>query len=372
MGFFKRLIFVLVLILAAFTPKTAFAQEFNKQEEILEGKIVEIVEQNQLLNTDGNQYITQKLKVLISKGSIKGEFIEVTNSQVPVANAPVFKKGDKVLLAKTAEQNGDSYFYITDYIRRTGLFILFSIFVICVVAVGGVWGLTSLLGMAISFLVIFFVILPQILKGADPVSSALIGAALIIPATFYLSHGFNSKTHIAIASTLATLIFTGFLAGVFVDITGLTGLASEEAGFLQSMVNSKVNLKGLLLAGIIIASLGVLDDITISQASVVKELKEANKKLSFKELFLRAMKVGRDHISSLVNTLVLVYAGASFPLLLLFLNNPLPFSQIINMEIIAEEIVRTLVGSIGLIFTVPITTALAAFFMAETINEGRS
>ena len=159
--------------------------------------------------------------------------------------------------------------------------------------------------------------------------------------------------------TLIALIITGILSSVFVEAARLTGFASEEAGFLR-VARQMINIKGLLLAGIIIGVLGILDDITISQSAIVFQLKEANKKLKFNELYKRAMNVGQDHISSMVNTLVLVYAGASLPLLLLFIDNPQPFFEVINYEIIADEIVRTLVGSIGLILAVPITTLIAA------------
>jgi uncharacterized membrane protein len=189
---------------------------------------------------------------------------------------------------------------------------------------------------------------------------------LIIPATFYPSHGLNRKTSIAILSTICALLITGFLANFFLDFAKLSGLSSEEAGFLQTM-NPEVftNMRGLLLAGIIIGVLGVLDDVTVSQASIVWQLKIANPQFTKVELYKRAMEVGRDHISSMVNTLVLVYAGASLPLLLLFNDAAKPFAEIINYEILADEIVRTLVGSIGLILVVPISTFLAAIFVGK-------
>ena len=160
------------------------------------------------------------------------------------------------------------------------------------------------------------------------------------------------------------------MANIFVEAAKLTGFASEEAGFLQVAKQGAMNMKGLLLAGIIIGVLGVLDDITISQSAIVFQLKEANEKLKFNELYKRAMNVGQDHISSMVNTLVLVYTGAALPLLLLFIDNPHPFSEIVNYEIIADEIVRTLVGSIGLILAVPITTVIASL-VAEKARASR-
>jgi len=161
------------------------------------------------------------------------------------------------------------------------------------------------------------------------------------------------------------LIITGVLAGFFVESAKLTGFASEEAGFLQIARGGTINIKGLLLAGIIISTLGVLDDVTVSQSSIVNQLKETDKNLSFEKLYQRAMKVGQDHISSMVNTLVLVYTGAALPLFLLFIDNPHPFLEVINYEIVADEIVRTLVGSIGLILAVPITTFIAAMTLEK-------
>jgi uncharacterized membrane protein len=213
--------------------------------------------------------------------------------------------------------------------------------------------------MGISFLIIIGFILPQIYAGYNPVLIALLGSFFIVPVTFYLSHGLNKKTTIALLGTVISLVITGFLAKAFIDFGRLTGFASEEAGFLQFSRGDVLNIKGLVLAGIIIGVLGVLDDITVAQSAVVEKLKEANPRIGDKKLFTKAMSVGRDHIASMVNTLILVYTGAALPLLLLFVDNTAPFTQIINYEIIAEEIIRTLVGSIGLILAVPITTFLA-------------
>jgi len=199
------------------------------------------------------------------------------------------------------------------------------------------------------------------------VGTATLGSLLIIPLTFYLSHGFNKKTTVAVFGTLISLVLTGLLAKYFVGWARLTGFASEEAGFLQVMRPGLVSMKGLVLAGIIIGVLGVLDDITIAQAAVVEQLRQTDPNLAPEDLFWRAMRVGQDHIASMVNTLVLVYAGAALPLLLLFVDTSSPFREIINHEAIAEEIIRTLVGSIGLIAAVPITTFLAVWlFRLET------
>ena len=283
-----------------------------------------------------------------------------------MANVQKYQLNDRVVIGYSKGPNNNNFFYITDYIRRRPLFLLFVIFVAVTILIGKWRGVSSLLGMGISFFIIIAFILPKILAGYDPLQIAITGSLFIIPVTFYLSHGFNRKTTIAIIGTFITLIIVGLMAKYFVGITKLTGFASEEAGYLQTVAHKTINIKGLLLAGIIIGALGILDDITVSQAAIVYQLKKANFKLKQKELYKKAMDVGQDHISSMVNTLVLAYTGAALPLLLLFINNPHPFLEVINYEIIATEIVRTMVGSIGLILAVPITTLIASFDAEKT------
>ena len=212
----------------------------------------------------------------------------------------------------------------------------------------------------------------MILQGHSPVLVAILGSVLIIPLTFYPSHGVNRKTNIAIVSTFLTLVIAGLLASFFSDFTHLTGLASEESNFLKIGTAEQIDFQGLILAGILISILGILDDITISQASIVQQLKLAKPDIQFTELFGRALSVGRDHIASLVNTLILVYTGASLPLLLLFLDQSVGFQSIINLEFMAEEVVRTLIGSVALILAVPITTVLAAFSSTKDVEVDHS
>lgn len=335
-------------------------------EETLEGKVTSILEEKKIapIGIDKPQ-LYQKLLILITKGSLKDKTITVENGALPMSNLQQYKVGDELAITYSKDFEGNDVFYITDYIRRGALMWLFAIFVIMAVVIGRWQGITSLLGMGISFAVIFKFILPQILGGSEPVATAIIGSMIIIPATFLLSHGANKKTMIAIAGTVISLLVAGILAGIMVNAARLTGFASEEAGFLQVYQPGLIKMKGLLLAGIIIGVLGVLDDITISQSAIVRQLKEVNPNLKTGELYRKAMSVGKDHIASMVNTLVLVYTGAALPLLLLFINNPHPFSEIVNYEIIADEIVRTLVGSIGLILAVPITTIIAVLAFSQ-------
>lgn len=316
----------------------------------VEGQITRVLEEN-------GGY--QKFEVTVSEGSnLDGVYI-VENGMFTDNKNLKYKRYDRVILSIDKLEDGSNLVVIADHVRRPVLLSLFLIFVLLAVVVAGKWGLTSIIGMTYSFLIIFSFILPMIIKGYDAVVVSILGSIAIIPVTFTMSHGLNRKTVIAIIGTIISMVIIGILSALLVSMAKLTGFAAEEASFLQYQIGN-LNMKGILLAGIIISSLGVMDDITISQSSVVHELKKANPKLTSKDLFLRSMNVGNDHISSMVNTLVLVYAGASLPLLLLFVNSPYTFSEVINYEIVAEEIVRTLSGSIGLILAVPITTLIAA------------
>ncbi len=301
------------------------------------------------------------LRLRALDGSLSSQEFEVTLLDV-AQEKQGFNVGEKVVVLATANPEG-TQFTIVDYVRHDALTLLFVLFVFVAVIVGRKWGVASLVGMAFSFLVIFMFILPRIIAGGDPVFNTILGASFIVPVTFYMSHGFSDKTHVAIFSTIITLIIIGVLAAFFIQLAHLTGYAAEEAIFLQNL--GEFNIRGILLSGIIIGSLGVLDDITISQASIVLELYSSNAKTSKGDLYRRAMNVGRDHIASLVNTLVLVYTGASLPLLLLFTESGRSFSDIINIEMVADEIVRTLAGSIGLIIAVPLTTFIAVYALAK-------
>lgn len=338
-------------------------------EEMLEAKVIQIFDETKSLLPGSEQYVlSQKLELLVTKGSLAGETLTIETGDLGVPNAPTYQVGDQVMVSFTQDNSGGKLFYISDYVRRDALIGLLVIFLVLTLIIARKRGVFSVLGMVISFAVIFMFVLPRILAGDNPVLIAILGSMVVLPATFFLSHGVNKKTLVAISGTLIALVITGLLAITFVQAAKLTGFSTEEAGFLSFESDQAINMQGLLLAGIIIGVLGVLDDITVSQSAIVFELKSTNPKLGVGELYRRAMGVGQDHIASMVNTLVLVYTGASLPLLLLFVNNPRPISEIFNYELIADEVVRTLVGSIGLILAVPITTIIAAF-VANKVGE---
>ncbi len=335
------------------------------KSETLEGKIIEVLENKEISFGDQTQKY-QKLKIFVTNGSFQGQEIVVENGSTLLAQVIEYKKGDKVQIEYTKDFEDNDIFYITDFIRTPGITVLFIVFVILSLLIGSKKGFFSIISMFLSFVILFAFVLPQIQAGHNPVVIAIIASIGIIPITFYLSHGFNKKVTVSILGTLVALILTGILSVIFVNLTHLTGTADEETLFLQTFGDIQYNLKGLLLSGIIIGTLGVLDDITVSQTSIVYQLHELKKDISFSELFSKSIKIGKDHIASMINTLILVYTGASLPLLILFMNDPRPIDQLISLEPIATEIVRTLVGSIGLILAVPITTYLACISAKKT------
>jgi uncharacterized membrane protein len=340
---------------------SAAAQPENPTEVTVEGRVATILEDG--LSASGAPY--QRLEVIITRGEGLGDAVVAEAGAFSTVNAPRYEVGDEVVLTGAPDDAGAVAWYVTDFVRRDALLALLALFVLVTVAVGRLYGITSLVGLVFSFLVVFGFVLPRILAGANPVTAAVLGSVAIVPVTFTLSHGFNRKTSVAIAGTVVALVVTGLLAAAFVSYAKLSGFADEQAAFLQVTTGGAVDVKGLLLAGIVISSLGVLDDVTVSQASVVRQLRLARRNLSTADLYWRAMAVGRDHIASAVNTLILVYAGASLPLLLMFVTGARPILEVVNYEFIAQEIVRTLVGCVGLVLAVPITTVLAAYLLHD-------
>jgi len=365
---FSLILGLIVIALLFPSSRSDIISAQTNPEETFEGVIINVTNETETHPT-GEEYLFQVIELEITSGPSVGETIEIVNDTFATQGTVEYRGGDKVLVARTMDFEGEEIFYIVDFVRFDSLLIFFGFFAVLAIVIGGKWGAASLIGMAFSFLVIFRFVLPQILNGNNAILVAILGSAIIIPVTFGLSHGLNAKTVMAGVGTVITLGITGLIAAFSIDFLRLTGYGSEEGIYLRLQLGDIANMQGILLAGVIISSLGVLDDITISQASVVRELKQANKKYGFSELYKRGMNVGRDHIASLVNTLVLVYAGASLPLMLLFFNSSMDFSTIINIEMIAEEIFRTLVGSMGLILAVPITTLLSAYFYTKNVKK---
>ncbi|MFI9755449.1 YibE/F family protein [Streptomyces collinus] len=272
-------------------------------------------------------------------------------------------EGQKVVVAYEPSAPKDLQYSVTDVNRRLPLALLAGIFAVAVVVVGRLRGVMALVALAMSFMVLNFFILPAILQGSNPLVVAVVGASAIMLIALYLCHGLSARTSVAVLGTLISLLLIGILGSVFIDWAALTGNTDDNTGLIHGLYPT-IDMSGLLLAGIIIGSLGVLDDVTVTQTSAVWELHEANPSMGWRGLYRAGIRIGRDHIASVVNTLVLAYAGAALPLLLLFSIAQSSVGTVANSELVAEEIVRTLVGSIGLVASVPVTTALAALVVS--------
>jgi uncharacterized membrane protein len=271
--------------------------------------------------------------------------------------------GDDIYVNMTILADGSASFSFYDYQRATPMWVLTIAFVAAVLVLGRWRGLGAIAGLAASLLIIVKFLLPSILDGHSPVMVAIVASSLIAFIALYLAHGVTVPTSVALLGTFASLAVTAVLSLLFVAWSNLTGLADESALYLTSL-GVKVDLQGIVLAGFVIGALGVLDDVTVTQVSAVLELRAAQPELTAGELYRSAVRIGRDHISSTVNTLFLAYAGAALPLLLLFTQAGQGVGSLAGREVIATEIIRSLVGSIGLVSAVPITTWLAVTALA--------
>jgi uncharacterized membrane protein len=300
---------------------------------------------------------TAVVKILDGPGA--GDFQQIELAPDVVASG--VEKGDTLVLTRDAGADGGASFTFFDYARGTPIVVLAIAFAVVVGLVARLRGLASLVGLAFAFFILFQFVLPGLLSEESPTLVSLVGSAAIMFVVLYLAHGFTTRTTTALIGTLFGLTLVAVLGSVAVSVARLTGLTNEEAVQLHTF-DPTLNFSGLVLAGVVVAGLGVLNDVTITQASAIWQLNEASPELTGRELFARGMAVGRDHIASTVYTIVFAYAGAALPLLLLFELYSQPFLVTLFSSAVAEEVIRTLVGAIALVLAVPLTTAAGAFF----------
>lgn len=383
MRFLSSKIFVAVFVVIGFSqfPSLVFAQgqadspvatasAIQPTERYFRGTVTEVVEEGEK-DIAGYTNFFQNLKVEITSGDEKGKIVQVEYGGVfNVSPQQKLARGDKIVLISSTDLTGNTSYFVMDRYRLPGIVYILAAFFVAVLAVAGRKGFGAILGLGVSLGIIMLYIVPQILDGRDPLLVSISGSLIIMLITIYLAHGISKKTTVALGATFITLVLTGILAVVFVSLAKLTGLGSEDSYLLQ-FGQEGLNMKGLLLGGIIIGALGVLDDITTAQSAAIFELKQVSHALGFSELVKRGMNIGREHVASLVNTLVLAYAGVSLTLFILFVLNPSnqPYWVILNSEIILEEVARTIAGSMGLILAVPITTLLAAWIATQKAVE---
>jgi uncharacterized membrane protein len=296
--------------------------------------------------------------VRLTDGPAAGK--EITKREPDEPSTTRYTVGDKVVLAFGGGNPTDNNAYrISDHQRGLPLAVLALLFALAVLALGRYRGLAALVALGLSFVVLLMFVLPAILAGENPLLVAVAGAGLIMFIALYVTHGFSARTSTAVLGTMISLVVIGGLGALFTAVTKLTGLDEDTAQLLGSLGHG-LDTRGLLLAGLVIGALGVLDDVTVTQASAVWELRRANPSLTRRELYAAGLRIGRDHVGSAVNTLVMAYAGAALPVLLFSYLSGAGLGTVLGSQSIAQEIVRTLVGSIGLVACVPVTTLVAA------------
>ena len=332
--------------------------------ETVRAEVLNIQEEGQ--TTVGKQEQTyQIVEIEVMEGEFEGShmFLEFGKSQI-MPEEYILKIGNEILVSvgvSPLDNTPDDFF--VDFVRGKALVWIFLLFAIISFIIGSWTGLRSLMGIMVGMGVIILFIIPQIVNGANPVVTSIIGSAVFLAVSLYLVYGWRGMTHSAAISMMISLILTGCISFFAVKLARLTGFGNENMMFLIQQSENPIDMRGILLAGIIIGSLGVLDDLVVGQSSAVFQLRKANSELNFQDIFRRAMIVGRDHVAASVNTLVLAYAGESLPMLLLFSITHVNLGMAVNVSFIAEEIVRALAGTIGLFLSIPISTAMACLWV---------
>ncbi|MFW5853561.1 MAG: YibE/F family protein [Patescibacteria group bacterium] len=334
------------------------AELHNDLQGTWKAEVVDILDEDRqkLMGVDA-MVDTQDLVVRILEGKKQGELVEVVNDFFPL------EIGDRFFLDYILTVDGQEFYSVAEPDRLKTLLFFVGLFALVVIAFSGWQGVRALLSLVGSFLVIFYFLLPNLLAGWSPLLLSIIVSIVILTLVIYFTHGFHLESTAALLGTVITISGTAGLAVWAVSATKLSGFAADESVFLNISTAGNLNFQGLLLGAIIIGTIGILDDIAITQAATVNELHDSAPQLTRWEVYYRALRVGREHVASLVNTLVFAYTGAVLPLLLLFTLSDSATIMIINREIFATEIIRTVVGSIGLILTVPVTTAIAVFLL---------
>lgn len=355
----KRLFAILILCITLALPLTVHAADATFKAKILTAQTASDPETQEKKST-------YTLKVL--DGEKKDQTITSESYEDPniTLGQQRFQPGETVIVMESASQTSTSTaYFIVDHVRAGAMWFLIVLFCVIVIAVNRMQGVRALAGLFLTGILFWYGALPLLFKGVSPTLVSLAMVTLVMLSIMYITHGFNKKTNVAVVATLIAIAITIALSLVFIHLATLSGVYSEEVFYAADVIGG-LNPQALLLAGMIIACLGVLDDVTIGQASIVQELQEANPTLSRKELFIRGMRVGNDHAGSIVNTLILALAGSSLPtFILLYHSTSLKtFGSIspLNTELIATELTRMLVSSSGLILAMPITTLLASWW----------
>lgn len=349
-------------------PSEVIEPELSLTQEFFRAEVTEVVK-DEVESTDRFTRWDRVFVVRVLDGSKKGESLEITDEGVEGLGKKLEVKANDTVVVGYIKNSDQETYFLADTYRLPVVYALVLVFLALVFAIARKKGLGSFLGLVFSVLVLVKFMLPQLVNGQNPFLIITSSVLIISSVSLFLAHGFNRQTALSLFSILITLLFAAGFAALAVYLTNISGMGTEEAIFLSISSVNKLNFQSLFLGAVLIGALGVLDDITTAQTAVVAELKKAKEELGFKELFLRSMQVGKEHIAALVNTLVLAYVSASLPLLLLLSINNQPFWVVLNSEYLVEEIIRALAGSTALVLAVPISTLLAAKYYSKRFDK---
>lgn len=336
----KILFFFIILILINLLSKSKKIQAQEKKYFV--GQIIEV-------NIKKNN--NQPSEIIYSVKTDDNQIIKINHTFEKNFH---YKKIDKVIVSKSNNQ-----FFIEDYFRLDKIIILLAIFLTTTFFIIGKKTFGVIFSIFFSLFILFTSVIPNIIAGYDPIIAAIFGCFIIIPFSFFFSHGFNKKTLIAILGTLISLILTGiisYLSSIFLKITGT---AAEEIIFFKVIINQEVNFFSIYIASIIITLTGILDDVTVTEVSIVWELKKSLKNTSWFKIYNKALTIGKDHLKSIINTIIIVYVGTNLPLILFLYLSKNQILTYLNFEIFAQEIVCFLISTLGLLLSMPITTLIA-------------
>ncbi|HVU06602.1 MAG TPA: YibE/F family protein [Candidatus Paceibacterota bacterium] len=358
----KRILFILISILA-FAANSAHGQEvMQDKQEIVRAQVVHIIDSNtEMIPGTDTPHLIQNIEAKILTGLAEGKTVTIKNDLIRLEEGETFYAAHLV-----PWDGGTETFIVSEPDRLPQLGMLAIIFVILVVIFGGKQGARGIASLIGSLAFIVFALIPGIIQGYSPILLSIVVSSVIIVLGSYITHGFNKTTTSAVIGMVVTVLIVGIFAHFAIGYARLAGFGDEEATYLNFNFRGTLDLAGILLGGILIGLLGVMYDAAIGQAISVEELHRIAPHVSRRTIYSRAIRIGREHIGALVNTLAIAYVGASLPLLLLFYSaSGESIGLILNRETFATEIVRSLVGSIGLILAVPVTTVIAVFMLVK-------
>lgn len=356
--FIKIGLMAVLVLLNVWMPMSAYAQSVHQElDETVRARVTRVLEERTVTLAETNIPTTlQTVEARLLTGSREGEIVQFENDFAPL------EVDDAIYLNLLTTFEGDEYITMQDFDRRGILLLLGVGFVVLFVGLAGRKGVRALFSLGLSISALFFVLVPLILAGYSPLLVTIGVAGLVLAAAIFITHGRSAPALIAFCGTFIAVVVTSFIAFIVVHAAHFNGFGNDAAVYLNVSTQGSIDLVALLLAGIIIGMLGVLDDVAVTQAAVAEELKHANPRYRFRDLYRRALRVGRDHMASLVNTLAFAYVGVSLPLILLLAKTDSSRTMLLNQELVADELIRIMLGSIGVILAVPLTTAIAAWW----------